>query len=94
MEVAVMELVGLRLQQRTVWLTGIDARLIIHQPGFAEKVARIELKVEAHLAQQEVGYGFIQVDSHEDAVALRLYANLIYHLIVGINHRIEACHVT
>ena len=91
MEVAVMKLVGLRLQQRTVRLSRIDARLTIHQPGFAEKVARIELKVEAHLAQQEIGYGFIQVDGHKYAVALRFYTYLIYYLIVGIDHRVKAC---
>ena len=90
MEVAAVQLIGLRPHQRTVRLTGIDARLAVHHPGLTEQAAGIKFEVEAHLAQKEVGHGLIQIDSHKDAITLRFHTYLIYNLIVRIDHRIEA----
>ena len=93
-EVTGMQDVRCGVHQRGVGLLGIDAGLAVHHPWFPEEPSGEELEVEAHLSHEEVGHWFVEVNGHDNALALTLHPHLVAELIVGIYHRVESCHVT
>ena len=86
--------VGFRLQQRTIRLLRIEARLMVHHPGFAKERAREKLQIETHLTQQEIRHRLIEVDSNNNTTALTLGFHLIVKLIIGIKRWIKTRQMT
>ena len=89
-EVARTGAVGRADFQRPVGLLGIDAALVVHNPGFAEERAGEEFEVEAYLADEFLRNGAVEVDGYFDVFSLGFHAHIVLQLEVGINHGIES----
>ena len=80
---AVMEMamgyvqVAFLLDHRRVRLLRIYARLIIHDPWLAKKLAREELHVETGFADQLRRYRLIQIHCHEEAFSGRFESHSV-----------------
>ena len=87
-------LISLREGQWGVRLTGIDARLVVHNPRFSKGKTREDFHVEAHLSYIFIRNGTVQIDGHFQIIPHTLHLHLIAELKVGIDHRVETCQVT
>ena len=78
-------------QQGGVGLLGIDSLLVVHDPGFAEKVAREEFDIESCAPEKLVRDRGVEIHRYEESPARRLQRHGVGHAVVGIYHGVETC---
>ena len=89
-----MPVIGRDIQCRPVRLLGEDTILFVHKPGFTEKASRKQFQVKSHLTGKFSRDGTVQIHRNHDIRALSFYPDCVIELKIGIDHRIEAGHMT
>ena len=88
-----MGIVGWLLFDRAVRLCREDARLAVHEPRFAEQVAREEFQIEAELSGKFRRNRPVKINRDDDMIAFAADSHLIVEIQIRVNQRVAAAEV-